>query len=211
MKDKKKGVLLDLDGTLWDSSGAVVKAWNEILEKHGIEPLSDEDMKRVMGLSMNRIADILFPDLDPKKRYALMRECELHENEYIRRHGGTLFEGVPALLEQLSHNYFTAIISNCQKGYIEAFIQYYGLGKYIDATRAYGDLQKEKDENIQDVIKENDLGSAVYVGDIYNDYVCAQKAEVPFILAAYGFGPFDHEPRAESVEEVFAIVQEVLK
>lgn len=93
MKDKKKGVLLDLDGTLWDSSKAVVKAWNEILEKYGLEPLSDEDMKRVMGLSMNRIADILFPNLEPEKRYALMRECELHENEYIRRHGGVLLKG----------------------------------------------------------------------------------------------------------------------
>lgn len=210
MKDKKKGVLLDLDGTLWDSSGAVVKAWNEILGKHGIEPLSDEDMKRVMGLSMVHIADILFPELDPKKRYALMRECEQHENEYIRRHGGVLFEGVPALLEQLSHHYFTAIISNCQTGYIEAFLEYYGLGKYIDATRAYGDLQKEKDENIQDIMKENDLGSAVYVGDIYNDYACAKRAGIPFVLAAYGFGPFEHEPKADTVNEVFKAVRQVL-
>ena len=99
----------------------------------------------------------------------------------------------------------------CIRDSIEAFLEYYGLGKYIDATRAYGDLQKEKDENIQDIMKENDLGSAVYVGDIYNDYACAKRAGIPFVLAAYGFGPFDHEPRAESVEEVFAIVQEVLE
>ena len=48
---KKIGILFDLDGTLWDSSRAVIDSWNEV-----IETLPDfhkkgtvEDMMSLMG------------------------------------------------------------------------------------------------------------------------------------------------------------------
>ena len=32
----KKGIIFDLDGTLWDAAEAVISAWNESFRKNGV-------------------------------------------------------------------------------------------------------------------------------------------------------------------------------
>lgn len=211
MKEKKKAVLFDLDGTLWDSTASVILAWNEVLE--GFEDthaISQEEMKSVMGFSMDQICDTLFPYLEKERREMIMKRCEDHENEYVREHGGILFDNVKKVLQTLHENYFVGIVSNCQSGYIEAFLEHYDLKQFVDATRAFGDFHKEKAENIKDVITENGIEKAIYVGDIYNDYLSAQGANVPFVLARYGFAPFEYDTGIDSVEEIIQIASHML-
>lgn len=211
MKEKKKAVLFDLDGTLWDSTASVILAWNEVLE--GFEDthaISQEEMKSVMGFSMDQICDTLFPYLEKERREMIMKRCEDHENEYVREHGGILFDNVKKVLQALHENYFVGIVSNCQSGYIEAFLEHYDLKQFVDATRAFGDFHKEKAENIKDVITENGIEKAIYVGDIYNDYLSAQGANVPFVLARYGFAPFEYDTGIDSVEEIIQIASHML-
>lgn len=211
MKEKKKAVLFDLDGTLWDSTASVILAWNEVLE--GFEDthaISQEEMKSVMGFSMDQICDTLFPYLEKGRRKMIMKRCEDHENEYVREHGGILFDNVKEVLQALHENYFVGIVSNCQSGYIEAFLEHYDLKQFVDATRAFGDFHKEKAENIKDVITENGIEKAIYVGDIYNDYLSAQGANVPFVLARYGFAPFEYDTGIDSVEEIIQIASHML-
>ena len=212
MKNCKKAVLFVLDGTLWDSTASVILAWNEVLARYpDTRPVSQEEMKRVMGFSMDQIGDKLFPYLPEARREAILRACELHENEYIRQHGGVLFDGVRPLLEKLHDQYGIGIVSNCQAGYIEAFLEHYGLQDVVDWTRSFGDFRKEKAENIRDVMVENGIEQAVYVGDIANDFLSARQAGVPFVLAGYGFAPFEYEPTARTVADIEARVDEVLQ
>ena len=58
----KKGILFDLDGTLWDSSEEVAISWSEALKKHSDLELdiTTEMIQSVMGKSMTDIADIFF-------------------------------------------------------------------------------------------------------------------------------------------------------
>ena len=83
----KKGILFDLDGTLWDSSEEVAISWSEALKKHAdLEmEITTEMIQSVMGKSMTEIADILFDTLDFAKRRELLEYCCEEENEYIRR------------------------------------------------------------------------------------------------------------------------------
>lgn len=211
MKDKKKAVLFDLDGTLWDSTASVILAWNEVLDLfEDTHPISQEEMKSVMGFSMDQICDTLFPYLKKEYREILMKRCEDHENEYVREHGGILFDNVKDVLSALHEKYFVGIVSNCQSGYIEAFLEHYNLGKFVDAARSFGDFHKEKAQNIKDVIEENEIEKAIYVGDIYNDCLSAQAAGVPFVLARYGFAPFEYETGIDSLEEIIQIASQML-
>ena len=45
----KKGIIFDMDGTLWDSAENVAKSWNTIIEstEYGLKPLTKEDFYRV--------------------------------------------------------------------------------------------------------------------------------------------------------------------
>jgi phosphoglycolate phosphatase len=201
----KKGIIFDMDGTLWDSAIGVAESWNIVIKKSGYEraPLTENDIKGVMGLTMDRIADILFPDLSEKKRRELLGECCEVENAYLREHGGILYPKVRETMEELKKDYPLYIVSNCQSGYIEAFLDHYKFWDLVEDIECYGNNELPKSENIALVCRRNNLDDAVYVGDIQGDYDSSVAAGVKFIHAAYGFGTINKKvPAIKSFEEL---------
>lgn len=142
----------------------------------------------VMGLTMDRIADIIFSDFPKDERMKLLDMCCEYENEYLRRNGGELYPCLEKTLVSLKENYHLYIVSNCQKGYIEAFLDHFNFWKYFEDIECYGNNLKEKGDNIALLAKRNGLEKAYYIGDIQGDYDSAMKAGADFIHAAYGFG-----------------------
>ena len=179
-----------MDGTLWDSAEGVAAAWTEIVQKEYDKErvISLKDVQGVMGLTMDKIADIFFPDLEKTKRQALLDRCCVYENEYLSKHGGILYPDLEDTLKKLQKDYDLFIVSNCQVGYIESFLEYYGFGHYFKDIECYGNNGLQKGENIRKIVERNHLLKAVYVGDIQGDYDATMEAGLPFIHAAYGFG-----------------------
>lgn len=187
----KKGILFDLDGTLWDSSKEVAISWKEALKKRAGQEMeiTTEMIQGVMGKSMTEIADILFGEYDPQTRQEILQYCCEEENEYIRRHGGQLLPGLEETLQQLrTQGYCLYIVSNCQVGYIEAFLEHHKLEQYFDDFESFGGTGREKSYNIRLVAERSHLDCAAYVGDTQGDYLAAAKAGMPFIHARTGYG-----------------------
>lgn len=209
----KKGILFDLDGTLWDSAQAVVDSWNEVIEDlpDFDKKITLEDMHGLMGKTMDDIAFTYFHTVSRERALEIMRQCTGYENEYIRKHGGILFEHVRETFAGLAPDYFLAIVSNCQKGYIEAFLDYYGLWEYISDTECFENTGLGKGENIRLVVERNKLEQAVYVGDIHGDYESTMQAGLPFIFARYGFGEVpEAEHIIDSLDELKGVVSDIL-
>ncbi len=206
----KKGILFDLDGTLWDSSAGVVKAWNVAIEKLGIDYRVTVDMMHgFMGKTMDAIAYELFDREEKEKALEYLTVCTDYENEYLEEHGGILYEGLEETLEKLHKDYFLSVVSNCQEGYIEAFIKYHKLEKYFDDTENYGRTGKGKADNIRLVVERNHLDKAVYVGDIMGDYNSTMEAGLPFIHAAYGFGTVpEGTPYINDIRDLPALMED---
>lgn len=203
--NQKPGIIFDMDGTLWDSSDKVVDAWNEIIEKKkGAEyRITVEQMQAVMGKTMDVLAAMLFPTLSENDRMALMEECCDHENEYLREHGAILYPKLCETLETLKEKYRLFIVSNCQSGYIESFLDHYDIWNYFEDIECYGNNQLPKGDNIALVVSRNHLEQAVYVGDIQGDYEAATQAGIMFIHAAYGFGQVNADvPRIQAFEDL---------
>lgn len=209
----KKGIIFDLDGTLWDSSEQVVKSWNEILRRR---PETDiqitlEDMHGYMGKTMKKIAELMMPELPAEVREDILHQCERYENDYLRGCGGVLFPGLEEALAELSRNYGLYIVSNCQMGYIEVFLEYHKLGKYFTDHECNGGTGMEKGDNIRLIIERNGLEKAVYIGDTQGDCDASDYAGVPFIHAAYGFGTINREvPSIASPADISKIAAEYL-
>ena len=201
----KQGIIFDMDGTLWDSAANVAESWNVAIEKSKLTDrhLTETDIKGVMGKTMDVIADVLFPDVEEKPRRELLAVCCEMENDYLREHGGVLYPKLEETLGTLQKKYALYIVSNCQAGYIEAFLDHYGFAKYFSDIECYGNNLKQKGENIRLLADRNDLEQAVYVGDIQGDYDASCRAGVGFIHAAYGFGTIAAEvPKILKFEEL---------
>lgn len=203
----KKGIIFDMDGTLWDSSKNVAKSWDAVVEKEagGLLRITTEDIQSVMGHTMTEIAQLLFPMFELKEAIKLTDRCGKEENEFLRKHGGVLYPNLEDTLKELAKQYPLYIVSNCQKGYIESFLEYYQFGHYFEDIECFGNNEKDKAYNIALIVRRNQLEDAVYVGDIQGDYDSSVKAGVRFIHAAYGFGKIDCEtPYIQTVKELTA-------
>lgn len=201
----KQGIIFDMDGTLWDSAENVAKSWNEAIKSSGLQKkdITTKDIQSVMGKTMDVIADLLFPELDKKQKMTLLESCCESENAYLRLHGGILYNGVEETFQKLKEKYSLAIVSNCQKGYVEAFLDYYHFWDYVDDIECYGNNLLQKGENIRLVVERNHLEQAIYVGDIQGDYDASKQAGVKFIHAAYGFGKITESvPKIHSIREL---------
>lgn len=192
MKIKKPdSIIFDLDGTLWSSTKAISEAWGIILKKHDeIEKkeITEQELYSCMGLPMYDIAAKLFPKMQEQARNTLMDELCSFENGYLAERGGELFEGLEDTLKLLCKEYKLYIVSNCQDGYIEAFLKAHHMESYFEDTECWGRTKTSKGESNKLLIKRNNLKNPVYVGDTAGDYQSAIDAEIPFIYAAYGFG-----------------------
>lgn len=206
-------VIFDLDGTLWDSSVQVTDAWNEVLfaNSDGRLQIDLDFMHSVMGKNMDEIMALLFrdfPDLDAEKIYA---ECMENEQSFLRKNGAVIYPQLEETLKKLSAKYDLAIVSNCQSGYIESFLGYYGFEKYFSDIECFGNTRLEKNENIKLVFERNGWEKAVYVGDTLGDFNFTAKAGLPFVHAAYGFGKVPQaEYRISSLTELPELLEEIL-
>ena len=192
-------IIFDIDGTLLDSREQVRQAWSSLVEELSGHPwvISEEDFTALFGQPMDAIAKILFPEeTDEEERMRKANLCYDAENRWLLDHPGKLFSGVRETLETLSKEYPLYIVSNCQKGYIEATLISTGLGQFFSGQLCFGDTGTPKGITIRRLMETHNLHAPVYVGDTQGDAEACQVAGIPFVYAEYGFG------RAEKADYV---------
>ena len=79
-------LILDIDGTLWDSRALVAEGYNLQLRSEGLDHLcvDAEILKTVFGKTMSEIADILMGSIPAPERYGVMERCMETENRYLQ-------------------------------------------------------------------------------------------------------------------------------
>ena len=187
-------LLFDLDGTLWDSAPAVAEAWNEVIQREtsGLPLLTVDDIHGVMGMTMKEISLALYPDVSLERRDEIFDLCCKYEVEYLYSHCGTLYPGFRAVMESLkAQGYELAVVSNCQLGYVKAFLISSGASDLFVDYEEWERTGLTKGENIRLVMERNGYTKGIYIGDTKKDQEAALMARIPFIHAAYGFGTVD--------------------
>ena len=172
----------DIEAILTDPSAAGIK----------MPVLTADDIRNVMGKTMEEISQLTMPDMEPESRRNLFKICETYEVTYIESHGGVLFPGVRetlARLKDLGHE--MAIVSNCQVGYIRAFLKSMDMEQYFCDYEEWGRTGMSKGKNIRLVMDRHNCAAGIYVGDTQKDKDAADEAGIPFIWASYGFGTVD--------------------
>ena len=189
----RDAVIFDLDGTLWDATGCSSDIWNRVFDKYDEVTfcMTREISSGLMGMTMEEIGDCLFPELPVSKRRAITDEFGVEEVAYLRENGAVLYDGMPDTIKELSEKYDLYIVSNCQDGYVPAFLHAHDMEQFFKDIEMSGRTGMDKGRNIKLLMERNGINNALYVGDTAGDEKAARFAGIPFIWAKYGFGQAD--------------------
>lgn len=200
-------IIFDLDGTLWDASSSTAVAWGRVAKKFQLEvSIDDAKIKNVSGLPFESCVVILF-GTHVKTIPNLQESLDRAEQDEIIQSGGKLYEGAANTLRQLSKEYKIYLVSNCQKWYLDTFLDKSELKHVFTDTLCYGQTNQTKCENIKEIVKRNNINKAIYVGDTHWDQEAAYYAGVKFIFARYGFGTVNvHCPVIDCPNDLIALM-----
>ena len=194
VKKKIDKLIFDVDGTLWDTSEIVAESWTRAIRENsslGYTFTAEYLKANAYGKPMDEIARILLPDCDKEERKRLSELCFSYEDKDVREKPAYIYEGLKDSLEQLKEaGYKLYIVSNCQKGYIEACMDQCGINGLILDHLCFGDTGAPKEVTIKKLMERNgiEVSEAVYIGDTRGDEEASARAGLRFIHAAYGFG-----------------------
>lgn len=204
MPTRFDSVIFDLDGTLWDASASITRAFQAAVASvdYIAHDVTLAQVQAVTGQPYTVVYERLFPTLPADKLDEYRALCARQELAAAENHGGTLYPGLEAVLVYLKEQgYRLFIVSNCQLGYVEAFFKHSQLGHYFEGHQCFGTKLLPKFENIREVVAQYGLQAPVYVGDTLGDLEASQQAGVPFIFATYGFGQLSPEEAPTRIDQ----------
>ena len=188
---KYDSIGFDLDGTLWNATEAITLAWQKTAEIFNARIPDINDIKGILGLNKIDLMNKLYPDMEYETQMQFFDKANEICDEVLALQGGQLFDGLEETLKTLQKDFRLYIVSNCQDGYIERFLDYHKLGKYFCDSEHPDARCLSKGENIKALLERNGFGKSIFVGDTQGDCDAARFAGIPFVFASYGFGKAD--------------------
>ena len=83
-------IILDIDGTLWDTTPIVAEAWNVVLNKRTDVAwrATADNLKALFGRPLPVIASMIFPELSDEEQLVLIDECCEEEHRTLEQTPG---------------------------------------------------------------------------------------------------------------------------
>lgn len=184
-------VVFDWDGTLLDSTGAIVKAIQAASRDIGATPPSDEAARYVIGMGLREALMHAVPEL-PESRYDDL--VDAYRKHYLSGdHELTLFSGVEGLLQTLqAENRWVAVATGKSRLGLDRALGHSGLGRYFDTTRTADETRsKPHPQMLEEIINQFavDPERTLMIGDTTHDLLMAQNAQAHGLGITHGAHP----------------------
>ena len=184
-----KAIIFDFDGTLVDSEITIYQCFQGIT-KHLAPERIDYAKNILIGPPLRETAsEILGPNQQAQLDEFVKLFIEMHDEHAIEN--TQPYPGVIETLKKLSlKGILMAVATNKRYAPTIKLINHFDWQKYFTSIEC-SDSQnqiKNKDEMIQEILKNNNFNKAFFIGDTVNDGLSANLNQLPFILARYGYG-----------------------
>ena len=184
-------IVFDWDGTLRDSTGAIVASIKAAATDLGIEPPSDQRASHIIGLGLIDALRHALPDI-PGERY--QEVAERYRHHYLSRDQDLLlFDGAEALIDELvaAGHILAVATGKTRKGLDRAF-EVSGLGPRFHASRCADECHsKPHPQMLEELMAEFGVEpeATLMIGDTTHDLLMARNAGVAALGVAYGAHP----------------------
>jgi phosphoglycolate phosphatase len=184
-------IVFDWDGTLMDSTGAIVASIKAAATDLGIEPPSDERASHIIGLGLIDALRHALPDL-PVERYQAVDERYRHH--YLSRDQDLLlFDGAVELIAELAAaGYMLAVATGKTRKGLDRAFEVSGLGPRFQASRCADECHsKPHPQMLEELMAEFGVEpeATLMIGDTTHDLLMAKNAGVAALGVAYGAHP----------------------
>jgi len=184
-------IVFDWDGTLMDSTGAIVASIKAAAVDLGIEPPTDERASHIIGLGLIDALRHALPDL-PTERYQAV--AERYRHHYLSRDQDLLlFAGAAEMIEELAGaGYSLAVATGKTRQGLDRAFEVCGLGPRFHASRCADECHsKPHPQMLEELMEEFGVEPAatLMIGDTTHDLLMARNAGVAALGVAYGAHP----------------------
>lgn len=170
-------VLFDFDGTLADSYPAITASVNHVRARHGLPPLSAEEVRPHVGRGPDHLLTMTVPGADPKIEWGHYRA----HHPSVLRSGTQLLPGARETLAALRDRQILAgVCSNKPRIFTAELLEFLGLAPFISVVIGPEDVPRAKPEPdmLNAALSRLDVRPehALYVGDMVVDIQTARAA-----------------------------------
>ena len=189
MKNKFDLIIFDWDGTLVDSVDWIVQCLTKAAVDHGCIAPNEQDVKDIIGLSIHKALDKLFPDLDVEIRPKLIASySEVFFSRQISKQD--MFVGVDEMLIQLKQSgYQLAVATGKSRHGLNKAMQGTGLEDFFHVTKCADETaSKPNPDMLDEIIKEMGVAKerVLMIGDSTHDMQMAINAGVSSVAVLCG-------------------------
>ena len=189
-------VIFDVDGTLVDSQGLIVRSMEAAFDGVGLPSPSRNAIKGIVGLSLDRAVALLAPTASDNEAQRIVQTYKDAFFTYRSAEGAAasspFFSGAREVLDQLRADPWTllAVATGKSKRGLDALIEAHGLEGYF-VSRQVADFHPSKPHPSMIFTAVDEAGVArsrtVMVGDTTYDMDMAKAAGVAAIGVSWGY------------------------
>ncbi|MDO6547008.1 HAD-IA family hydrolase [Pseudoalteromonas carrageenovora] len=184
---KYKLVIFDWDGTVMDSVGKIVNCIRQSALSLNLTPPSDDAIKNIIGLSLERAIDVLFPE-QVKHQKALIAG---YKHQYrVDMTPTPVFDDVASVLSALQEQgIMLAVATGKGRDGLERLLDQSQLRQFFSATRTSDDApSKPSPDMLYQLLQEIGVSAddAVMIGDTKIDMAMGKAANMDRIGVTMG-------------------------
>ena len=182
-------ILFDLDGTLIDSTPAILESFDEAFQSFNNKTPSDDEIKSLIGLPL----DIMFENLGVDAKY-VTKYVDAYKKHYrpISKQKTSLLPNAQKAIKEASKIATLGIVTTKTSQYSKELMEHFGVMKYFEVLIGRDDVQNPKPhpEPILKALKQlNKSSDKIYmIGDTCLDSISAKNANINSIGVLSGYG-----------------------
>jgi phosphoglycolate phosphatase len=217
-----KLLIFDLDGTLLDTIEDITNAVNYAVKPFGVNPLSVQTIKSMVGSGITRLIEGLIPAQENKYNKTFSEMKEEATSRFLEHYSEHLLDHTlpyPQVTETLSRltSYKKVILSNKREIFTKQVLEGSGLLKYFDVVLGSDSCSERKPSPvpINEILKRFEIArdEAVIIGDSNFDIEAGKAAGIRTVAVTYGYRPRevlkDADYMIDAFKDLLHMLQEI--